>query len=215
MPASHPARGARAQRGAVLMVALMFLVILTMLALTSMTGTTLEERMAGQYRDLNLAFQAAEAGLRDAERDIYAVGIAPPGSYVPRSPTIQGRSGFGDGTDTANGSCTSGTPTAAFGRGLCYPRDTGPWPRFTTASLAVGSAIAVPYGTYTGATALQYVSAQPVYLIEALWSGIPAGPARSIAAGPQTTYYRINSRGFGANPATQVTVQEMYLVPQL
>jgi type IV pilus assembly protein PilX len=198
------------------MVALMFLVILTMLAVTSMTATTLEERMAGQYRDLNLAFQAAEAGLRDAERDIYAVGIqGAPGAFTPRSPTISGRTGFGDLTDTANGSCTSGTPTAAFGRGLCYARDTGPWPRFTTASLATGSDVAVTYGMYTGATALKYVSAQPVYIIEALYLNIPAGPAKSIAAGPLTTYYRINSRGFGANPATQVTVQEMYLVPQL
>ena len=215
MPASHPSRGARAQRGAVLMVALMFLVILTMLALTSMTGTTLEERMAGQYRDLNIAFQAAEAGLRDAERDIYAVGIQAPGAFTPRSPTLSGRTGFGDGSDTADGACTSGSITASFGRGLCYARDTGPWPRFTTASLATGSNVAVVYGTYTGATALQYVSAQPVYLIEALWLNIPPGPAKSIASGPLTTYYRINSRGFGGNPATQVTLQEIYLVPQL
>lgn len=214
MPASHPSRGTRAQRGAVLMVALMFLVILTMLAVTSMTGTTLEERMAGQYRDLNIAFQAAEAALRDAERDIYAVGKPGVPAFTPRSPTMSGRTGFGDGTDTANGACTSGTP-ASFGRGLCYPRDTGPWPRFTTASLANGSTVAVPYGMYTGATALQYVSSQPVYLIEALWQNIPAGPAKSIAAGPLTTYYRINSRGFGGNLATQVTLQEMYLVPQL
>ena len=39
--------------------------------------------------------------------------------------------------------------------------------------------------------------------------------AKSIASGPLTTYYRINSRGFGGNPATQVTLQEMYLVPQI
>jgi Tfp pilus assembly protein PilX len=215
MPASHPARGAHAQRGAVLMVALMFLVILTMLALTSMTGTTLEERMAGQYRDLNIAFQAAEAGLRDAERDIYGVynpALAAPGPV--RAPTISGRTGFGDGSDTANGACTSGTP-ASFGRGLCYGRATGPWPPFTSASLATGSDFAVPYGMYTGATPIKFVSAQPVYLIEALWLNIPPGPAKSIAAGPLTTYYRINSRGFGGNPATQVTLQEMYLVPQL
>ena len=32
-----------------------------------MTSTTFEERMAGNSRDINLAFQGAEAGLRDAE----------------------------------------------------------------------------------------------------------------------------------------------------
>lgn len=213
--------GMRAQRGAVLVVALMFLVVLTLLALTSMSGTTLEERMAGQYRDLNFAFQAAEAGLRDAERDLFAVGAAPPAVFTPRNPAISGRTGFGDGTDTANGTCTDNT-NVTYGRGLCYPRDPGVYPRFPTASLATGSAVAVPFGTYTGGTALRFVSAQPVYLIEAIWSGVPAGPAQSIGAGAgPPTYYRITARGFGAqrdtlnNPITAITLQEMYLKPQL
>ena len=60
----------RRQHGAVLIVALLFLVILTMLGLTAMSGTTMEERMAGNTRDINVALQAAEAALRDARRDI-------------------------------------------------------------------------------------------------------------------------------------------------
>jgi len=47
----------RQQRGAILIISLMFMVVLTMLALTTMGGITLEERMSGQYRDLNVAFQ--------------------------------------------------------------------------------------------------------------------------------------------------------------
>lgn len=217
MTASHAKHTVRAQRGAVLIISLMFLVVLTLLAITSMSGTALEERMAGQYRDLNLAFQAAEAGLRDAERDLYAVGAAPPATFTPRNPPIAGRTGFGDGTDAANPSsrCTDSSNTT-YGRGLCYPRAAGPHPPFPTADLSANSNVAVPYGLYTGATPLQMVSAQPRYLIEALWSNIPAGPATSIGAGGATmTYYRITSRGFGANPATQVTLQEMYVKPQL
>jgi type IV pilus assembly protein PilX len=58
------------QRGTALIIAMLFLVILGMLGMTTMTATTLEERMAGNTRDRDIAMQAAEASLRDAERDI-------------------------------------------------------------------------------------------------------------------------------------------------
>lgn len=51
------------QSGAALITALIFLVILTMLALTSMNTNTLEERMAANSQEVNRAFQAAESGL--------------------------------------------------------------------------------------------------------------------------------------------------------
>lgn len=55
------------QRGIVLVTGLIFLVILTLLGVTAMQTTILEERMAGNLRDENLAFQAAEAALREGE----------------------------------------------------------------------------------------------------------------------------------------------------
>ncbi|HLA73158.1 MAG TPA: PilX N-terminal domain-containing pilus assembly protein [Steroidobacteraceae bacterium] len=58
------------QKGATLVVALLMLLVLTVLGLASMQVTRLEERMAGNSRDVNLAFQGAEAGLRDAEERI-------------------------------------------------------------------------------------------------------------------------------------------------
>jgi type IV pilus assembly protein PilX len=58
------------QSGTALVVAMLFLVILGMLGVTTMTATTLEERMAGNTRDRDIAMQAAEAALRDAEHDI-------------------------------------------------------------------------------------------------------------------------------------------------
>lgn len=58
------------QRGTALIIAMLFLVILGMLGVTTMTATTLEERMAGNTRDRDIAMQAAEAALRDAEGDI-------------------------------------------------------------------------------------------------------------------------------------------------
>ena len=50
------------QSGVVLLVSLMLLLMLTILALTATNRSTLQERMAANSQDSNLAFQAAEAG---------------------------------------------------------------------------------------------------------------------------------------------------------
>ena len=60
------------QRGAVLITALFFLVILTMLAITSMNTNTLEERMAANSQEINRAFQTAETGIELAMVDNHA-----------------------------------------------------------------------------------------------------------------------------------------------
>ena len=56
------------QEGFVLIVGLVILGLLTMLALSAMRDTTMQEKMAGASRDSGLAFQAAESALRDAEK---------------------------------------------------------------------------------------------------------------------------------------------------
>lgn len=56
-----------AQRGVTLVVALVILVIVTLLALTTVQISIQEERMAGNARDRQLAFEAAEYGLRAAQ----------------------------------------------------------------------------------------------------------------------------------------------------
>ena len=58
------------QRGAVLLVALIMLLLLTVLGAAAMRDTNLQERMAGNMRDQSLAFQAAEAALRFAEQEV-------------------------------------------------------------------------------------------------------------------------------------------------
>ncbi|CAD7856895.1 MAG: Type IV fimbrial biogenesis protein PilX [Olavius algarvensis Gamma 1 endosymbiont] len=55
------------QTGAALVVGLIVLTALTLLSLSGMRNTRLQERMAGNLRDRSLAFQGAEAALRDAE----------------------------------------------------------------------------------------------------------------------------------------------------
>lgn len=55
------------QRGATLIISLLLLMVLTLIGVTAMRTTTLEEKMAGNMRDQNIAFQAAEAALRAGE----------------------------------------------------------------------------------------------------------------------------------------------------
>jgi len=55
------------QKGAVLIVSLVMLIIMTLLGISGMNNTVMQERMAGNQRNSTLAFQAAEAALRAAE----------------------------------------------------------------------------------------------------------------------------------------------------
>lgn len=59
--------GLQDEKGAVLITGLILLLLLTLLGVTAMQGTTLQERMAGNLEQQDLAFQAAEAGLRAGE----------------------------------------------------------------------------------------------------------------------------------------------------
>jgi type IV pilus assembly protein PilX len=55
------------QKGAVLFVGLMMLLVMSLIAVTSMQSSALEERMAGNSRDTLVALQAAEAALGAGE----------------------------------------------------------------------------------------------------------------------------------------------------
>ncbi|MCI0506014.1 MAG: PilX N-terminal domain-containing pilus assembly protein [Gammaproteobacteria bacterium] len=58
------------QSGSVLIISLIVMLILTILGVSGMKSSVLEEKMAGNMRDGQLAFQAAEATLREAEQYI-------------------------------------------------------------------------------------------------------------------------------------------------
>ncbi|XOV90347.1 MAG: PilX N-terminal domain-containing pilus assembly protein [Pseudomonadota bacterium] len=55
------------QQGITLFISLVMLLILTMLGISSVQTTALQERMSRNALDNNLAFQAAESAVRDAE----------------------------------------------------------------------------------------------------------------------------------------------------
>ena len=55
------------QTGSVLIISLLLLIVTTLLGLSSMNNTIMEEKMAGNLRQQNLALQASESALREAE----------------------------------------------------------------------------------------------------------------------------------------------------
>jgi type IV pilus assembly protein PilX len=67
----HAQRRCRRQRGAALIIALLMLIVLLMLGLGAMRISLLSQKMGRHQRGRQIAWQAAEAALADAE---YAIG---------------------------------------------------------------------------------------------------------------------------------------------
>ncbi len=67
------------QRGIALVMALVFLVLLTIIGITALNTTSLEEKMTNNVKDRNLAFQAAESALILGENWLYTQIGKPPG----------------------------------------------------------------------------------------------------------------------------------------
>jgi type IV pilus assembly protein PilX len=80
---------ARKESGAVLYTGLIFLLVLSMIVLSVLRSGTLEERMAANDRNRQVAIQAAEAVIRDAEAKLFS-GIA----YTSNFDSISLASGF-------------------------------------------------------------------------------------------------------------------------
>ena len=59
----RPLRGARAQRGVALVVSLVLLILVTLIGLAAVRGTTMQQRMTANFYDRSIAFQSAEAAL--------------------------------------------------------------------------------------------------------------------------------------------------------
>lgn len=63
------------QAGMVLLISLVFLLLLTLLGLSSMQGAISQEKMAGSVRQRNQSFQLAESGLRLGESVVQSPGF--------------------------------------------------------------------------------------------------------------------------------------------
>lgn len=169
------------QSGSVLIVSLIFLLVLTLIGVTAMQGTSLEEKMAGNERSGTLAFQAAEAALRDGENWVMKIDL-----YNPPTPVS---------------TCSSGTicdlwQMNAFGN---YPetKDLSWW-------LRVGR----EYGV-AGTQEFSGLAADPRYLVEFdrydPGNTVVDANDRAHQIGPH--FYRVTAAGFGPQGTTERVLQ--------
>ncbi len=224
--AARPPPMRRRERGAALIVSLLLLAVVMVLATAGWQMGTQEERMVGQQRDRAIAFEAAEAALRDAERDLLgtcATGFAP-GACTPRPILINGETGFG----------AAGAPGTCSDDGLCLgvPAERPdfssrmPIAVLTAAPTAIGQPVV--YGTFTrpagtertikgpGGAALPW---QPRYVIESLcYAGGGQGMSGSFVASCPSPIYRITALARGVrqtaagspDEASQVVLQSFF-----
>jgi len=87
------------QKGAALAISLIMLLLLTIIGVTAMQSTTMQERMAGNSRERNNAFQIAEAALRVAET--YLVNNLNP-TFVDSSTTDSANGLYFENTTASN-----------------------------------------------------------------------------------------------------------------
>lgn len=210
-PAPGPARpGGHRQRGAALIMALIFLVLLTILAITASSGSLLQLRMAGNLRNAQQAQLSANTALRGAEWKMWASA-----NHVGSHLTCT------DGSISSEDGCVLYNPatTATYGADgtVTRFRTSYTWPG------DIGKA-------YTGPTAAGYTSedmqtarlaANPRYIIEDMGRILPpgAGPQHeSGATGPQNAgpgtlsphAYRITARATGGSATTMRAAQSTF-----
>jgi len=178
----------RKQRGAVLVVALIFLVVMTMLILASIRGTVMQERMASNLYDRSLAFQAAEAALREGERFVLETAPKPTATAC-----VSGNCGKPDPAVLpvwqAEANWTA-AHSAADGHGHVISIGTLPVaPKFLVELLAAD----MPEVNLCASTAID--------------------PDAPCFAGPQGLRYRITARSGEAGRAV-VLLQSVYAVPK-
>ena len=189
--AAHPALP-HPERGVVLLVALVMLLLVTVLGLASVRMLTLEERMAANSLDRNLAFQAAETALREGEAlaDFQSLAANGPNAGFPSLAMVC--------NNLNNGACAGGLCSPP--RGDCTAAR---WEDSAFAGWRNATAAASPLAT-----------GRPQFFVEHLGSTFPCDPQKP-TQDPTCERYRITARSHDpAAPATQgranVVLQSIY-----
>jgi type IV pilus assembly protein PilX len=210
------------QRGVVLVIALLFLIVLTLLGVGASRMVTSEERQSRYLREYNTAFQASEAAMRDARDDIdgaFAVG-------GKKNSRIQGASGFA--VDCSYGLClydkSETNPPWKVAANWLKATPYGTYSRRSPLPQSSGGALAASakdedensvsrYSDLAPPSAVNGVWEQPRYLIEAVTDNRPGTGSVTFGTKTPPVLYRITSRGIGADPNSRATVQEIYSSP--
>lgn len=189
------------QGGVSLVVSLLMLIAVMLLGLSATQIALQSEKASRNDRDRQIAFQAAEAALLDAEMDI----DESPDPKRSRSAIFSRHNTFafveGCGKGEVNpylGLCVQGTEGAP------------PW-LLVDFSNRTSSAASVPFGKFTGQTFQVGKGALPAtlprYIIELMPYNAPGEGAEQAT---QDYFYRITSIGFGVRETTLVVLQSIY-----
>jgi type IV pilus assembly protein PilX len=153
----------RKQKGAVLMIALVFLVLLTMLAISASGRSLLQQRMAGSLRNAGMAEMSAETALRGAEWKLWTST-----SKLTSTPLLCG-------SGVLSGSCYRYDPSneSVYGKDgvVTIFRNSPTWVS-TGAEVYKGPGDTVNYETKSGTAKL---AKNPVYIIEDMGVELPPG----------------------------------------
>ena len=205
--------GAAGQRGIALPIVLVFLLIITIAATFGVRRATLNEGITRNQLDYEVARQAAEAALRDAERDLVLV-TSPAAATCARAgdrPLLNRTGDPSFNTSCVRGQCRFDLAYYSTSDYTASP-PTNPQPWWPTTKLGLWNDTgvdpassctfngAVPIGTFTGNPKVSGVKRQPEYLIEYLKRG-------------DSTVFRITARGFGADINTETVVQSYFKPP--
>ena len=180
---THNLQTRQKQKGVTLFIGLIFLIMLSLLGLNAAQMSTLEERMSGDLRTRDLAFQAAEAALKHVEQNL-ATGQTVR-ALIPVPPNT-----------------TSGTVAAAGLRAInvCLPNSAVYW-NGTGAPDCNGTNQQYAWSTTTARTpthTLNQVASQPMYVVERLPDD------------GSTEKYRATARGVGGDSDAVVILQAMF-----
>jgi len=165
-------------KGVALPVALIFLLVLTVIGISSLGTNILEEKMAANSLNREIAFQAAESALREGERQVEATGSICQRVFYNVGSNDNDKTADNDGDLCTDGFCTPVqrdelyNPTAKPGdAGYRYDR----WMEYDTATdpnnLRVWTT-AGRYFEYSNYSSLGLASA-PKYIIEFMGHWIP------------------------------------------
>lgn len=194
-----------AQRGAALLATLVILLVMMIAGASAMRAALYAEKAARAERDRYVALQAAEAALRDAERDIDGgVGLDPARAamFVPGAAAR-----FVDG-------CGGGRANPALG--LCaraLPPAAPAWQRVALDEPEPAELRFVEYGRFTAAAMPAGQAMLPARLPRYIIEQVPLVDAGESAGGQAALLYRITAIGFGASAANHVVLQIYYLKP--
>lgn len=180
------------QRGAVLAISLILLFALVVLGIAGSQVTSLEEKMAGNLRQRNLAFQAAESALLDAEAFLED---DPDPLNLSAGPFL--RVADGEVPVCSNGLCQRPTvaqqypPSGWRNNGRCYRAAIND--RCTNA--ASNDSDGIPL-----------VAQQPRYVVELLRTEESPSDSSLYAT------FRITAIGWGSDINAEVRLQSVYIV---